>query len=210
VKVLDVALSNEFIDHGPHSIEAPPRFLSCELNSREQVQSRVCSKYEAFSGTHKQNRLDKRMDGGPGSCGTGKRHQGLTPRCGQKGPIGPQIELRALPAPSPFWTTCHTSKSFPGGLQNLEINPMKHDETRPANLGRAPRCGARTRAGTPCQRSAMRDRSRCRLHGGLSPGAPQGSKNGNFKNGDWTADAIQERQWLRSLLRSLANNGTTE
>jgi hypothetical protein len=47
------------------------------------------------------------------------------------------------------------------------------------------------------------------LHGGLSPGAPRGSKNGNFKHGDWTADAIQERGWLRSLL-SFANNGATK
>jgi hypothetical protein len=54
---------------------------------------------------------------------------------------------------------------------------------------------------------AVRSRSRCRLHGGLSPGAPRGSKNGNFKNGDWTAEAIKERQWLRSLVRSFAKSG---
>ncbi len=83
-------------------------------------------------------------------------------------------------------------------------------ETRLGNLRRAARCGAKTRAGSPCQRPAIRGRRRCRLHGGLSPGAPRGFKNGNFKNGDWTADAIKERQWLRSLVRSFANNGTTE
>jgi hypothetical protein len=66
-------------------------------------------------------------------------------------------------------------------------------------------CGARTRAGTPCQRRAVRGRSRCRLHGGLSPGAPRGSKNGNFKNGDWTADALAERKWLRCLVQFLGN-----
>jgi hypothetical protein len=42
----------------------------------------------------------------------------------------------------------------------------------------------------------------CRLHGGLSPGAPRGEKNGNFKTGDWTLEAIEERKWLRSLLQS--------
>jgi len=51
---------------------------------------------------------------------------------------------------------------------------------------------------------------RSTLHGGLSPGAPRGAKNGNFKNGFWTADAIEERRWLRSLVRSFANNETTE
>ena len=34
------------------------------------------------------------------------------------------------------------------------------------------------------------------LHGGLSPGAPRGAKNGNYTNGDWTAEAIEERKWL--------------
>jgi hypothetical protein len=77
-------------------------------------------------------------------------------------------------------------------------------ETQLANLRRAPRCGAKTRAGTPCQCPALRSRKRCRLHGGLSTGAPRGVKNGNFKNGDWTTDAIEERRWLRSLVRSFA------
>ena len=48
---------------------------------------------------------------------------------------------------------------------------------------------------------------RCRLHGGLSPGAPRGPKNGNFKNGEWTAEAIEERRWLRSLVRAFAQKG---
>jgi len=32
---------------------------------------------------------------------------------------------------------------------------------------------------------------------------------GNFKNGDWTADAIEERKWLRSLVRSFTGTETT-
>jgi hypothetical protein len=47
-----------------------------------------------------------------------------------------------------------------------------------------------------------------RLHGGLSPGAPRGAKNGNFGNGDWTAEAIEERKRLRSLVQSFAKIGT--
>jgi len=82
--------------------------------------------------------------------------------------------------------------------------------TRLKNLRRAPRCGAKTRAGKPCQCPAMRSRSRCRLHGGLSPGAPRGAKNGNFKKGDWTAEALEERKWLRSLVQTFAKNGTIE
>jgi hypothetical protein len=69
-------------------------------------------------------------------------------------------------------------------------------------LHETPRCNARTRAGTPCQCPAIRGRKRCRLHGGLSPGAPKGSQNGNYTNGDWTKKALEERRWVRDLVRS--------
>ncbi len=83
-------------------------------------------------------------------------------------------------------------------------------EARLANLRRAARCGAMTRAGTPCQRPATRGRRRCRLHGGASTGAPRGHKNGNFRSGNWTADAIEERRWLRSLVQTFGKIGTPE
>ena len=38
----------------------------------------------------------------------------------------------------------------------------------------------------------------------LSPGAPRGSRNGNYRRGDWTTEAIEERRWLRSLVRNFA------
>jgi hypothetical protein len=93
-----------------------------------------------------------------------------------------------------------------GGIKKLADNPMDQDlEIRLRNIRQAPRCGARTRAGTACQRPALRGRRRCRLHGGLSPGAPRGTKNGNFRNGHWTAEAIQERKWLGSLVKAFAS-----
>jgi hypothetical protein len=88
------------------------------------------------------------------------------------------------------------------------INPMdQRIETRLGNLRRAPRCLAQTRAGNPCQRPALRGRKRCRLHGGLSPGAPKGMGNGNYKNGTWTAEAVEERRWIRSLASAFAKKG---
>ena len=97
-----------------------------------------------------------------------------------------------------------------GGSKKRRTTPWTKNvvTTRLKNLRLAPRCGAKTRAGSPCQRPALRGHSRCRLHGGLSPGAPRGSKNGNFKNGGWTAEAINEWKWLRSLVQSFAGNGT--
>ena len=78
---------------------------------------------------------------------------------------------------------------------------------RLARLARAPRCGAKTRAGTPCQSPAIRGRTRCRLHGGRSPGAPRGIKNGNYKDGHWTAKAIEERKWIREMVKTYATAG---
>jgi hypothetical protein len=47
------------------------------------------------------------------------------------------------------------------------------------------------------------------LHGGLTPGAQRGAQNGTFKDGDWTAEAIEERKWLRSLVRSFTKTEAT-
>jgi len=81
-------------------------------------------------------------------------------------------------------------------------NPM--DQSRVvaqlANIRAAHRCGAKTRAGGACQCPAIRSRNRCRLHGGRSTGAPKGRGNGNYKDGTFTAEAIEERQWLRSIV----------
>jgi hypothetical protein len=76
----------------------------------------------------------------------------------------------------------------------------------PAN---APRCGAKTRLGSACQQPAMPN-GRCRLHGGKSPGAPRGERNGNYRHGLRTIAAIAARreaavvrQALRHLLRDI-------
>jgi hypothetical protein len=55
-------------------------------------------------------------------------------------------------------------------------------------------CLARTRNGGACQKLALKQKARCRLHGGLSPGAPKGALNGNYSSGRYTAKAIAERK----------------
>jgi uncharacterized protein YjcR len=61
------------------------------------------------------------------------------------------------------------------------------------------RCGARTRSGGSCRSPAMPN-GRCRMHGGMSPGAPKGNKNA-FKHGRYTAEAIATRRRSAKLLR---------
>ena len=91
-----------------------------------------------------------------------------------------------------------------GRGEKLTSNPMDQScvMAQLANIRAAPRCGAKTRAGGACQCPAIRDRKRCRLHGGRSPGAPKGRDNGNYKDATFTCEAIEERQWLRSLIRT--------
>jgi hypothetical protein len=48
---------------------------------------------------------------------------------------------------------------------------------------------------------------RCRIHGGLSPGAPRGAANGRFKDGYWSREAVEERKFIRSLLKVGLNMG---
>jgi hypothetical protein len=43
---------------------------------------------------------------------------------------------------------------------------------------------------------------RCRMHGGMSTGAPRGNKNA-FKHGRYTAEAIARRRELSALMRAV-------
>jgi hypothetical protein len=73
------------------------------------------------------------------------------------------------------------------------------------NPANSPRCGAKTRAGSVCRQPAMKN-GRCRLHGGKSPGAPRGERNGNYRHGLRTIDAVKDRCYaaaLRDLIRRL-------
>ena len=63
------------------------------------------------------------------------------------------------------------------------------------------RCGAKTRSGNPCKSPAVREKKRCRMHGGApGSGAPRGNRNA-FKNGFYTREAIAERRKDQDLLR---------
>lgn len=64
----------------------------------------------------------------------------------------------------------------------------------------APRCGARTRGGSPCQAPAIAGKSRCRMHGGKGSGAPKGNQNA-LTRGLHTAPMRQRRARIRALIR---------
>ncbi len=76
----------------------------------------------------------------------------------------------------------------------------------PRNTGpmrASPRCGARTRQGTPCQAPAVRGKARCRMHGGAKgTGAPIGNTNA-LKHGMYTRAALEEQRALRQFMREM-------
>jgi hypothetical protein len=41
------------------------------------------------------------------------------------------------------------------------------------------------------------------MHGGRSPGAPRGERNGSYKHGRFTTEAIEQRRGLNALIRML-------
>ncbi|MGN3975259.1 HGGxSTG domain-containing protein [Tsuneonella sp. SYSU-LHT278] len=65
----------------------------------------------------------------------------------------------------------------------------------------SPRCGAKTRGGTPCRAPAVSGKRRCRMHGGAAgSGAPKGNQNA-LKSGLYTREMIEMRRKLAQLMR---------
>jgi hypothetical protein len=76
----------------------------------------------------------------------------------------------------------------------MSDNPMQsaHD---------APRCKAKSkRIGKPCRAPAVRGYRVCRMHGARG-GAPTGKKNGNYRHGMRTKDAIRAVRYVNLLSR---------
>ena len=86
-----------------------------------------------------------------------------------------------------------------GEPQETNVNPMTR--TGLPLLTNAPLCGAKTRAGTPCRCPAMKGRNRCLRHGGKSPGAPKGERNGSYKHGCRTNEAVELRSQVAHALK---------
>lgn len=66
----------------------------------------------------------------------------------------------------------------------------------------SPRCGAKTRSGTPCQAPAVSGKARCRMHGGAEgSGAPKGNQNA-LKHGMYSRETLEFKEHVREMLRA--------
>lgn len=76
---------------------------------------------------------------------------------------------------------------------------MKTDLVNLMNL--APRCSAKSkRSGIGCRAPAVRGYRVCRFHG-AGGGAPKGSTHGRYRHGQFTRQAIEQRQALAFPIR---------
>ena len=67
----------------------------------------------------------------------------------------------------------------------------------------APRCGARTRRGRPCQGPCVRGRTRCRMHGGAAGSGGQLRNRNAWRHGEYSSERKAELRALRALLCEL-------
>jgi hypothetical protein len=78
----------------------------------------------------------------------------------------------------------------------MSDNPMQ-------SAHNAPRCNAKSkRTGQRCRAPAVRGYRVCRMHGARG-GAPEGERNGNFKHGARTKQAIADTRAVNELVRLL-------
>lgn len=92
--------------------------------------------------------------------------------------------------------------------EEMTDNPMRRGRLRNGNPGgdpnKAPRCGARTRAGTACQQAVMQGKLRCRMHGGSSTGPRTAEglarmRASKVTHGLRTKEMMEVRQMIRWL-----------
>ena len=73
---------------------------------------------------------------------------------------------------------------------------------KPLPMHLSPRCSARSkRTRERCRAPAVKGWTVCRFHG-AGGGGPKGKRNGNYKHGLYTNEAIEERRALSALLRA--------
>ncbi len=84
------------------------------------------------------------------------------------------------------------------------FSPLKNGN-RQGDWNNAPRCGAKTRQGSPCRSPAMKNH-RCKMHGGLSTGPKTAEgieriRASRTKHGRYSQASIARRREARALMR---------
>ncbi len=74
---------------------------------------------------------------------------------------------------------------------------------REYSFQKAPRCHATSkRTGKRCKAPTVRGWTVCRFHGARG-GGPKVKRNGQYRHGRYTQEAIAERRWVSALLHQV-------
>ena len=87
-----------------------------------------------------------------------------------------------------------------GAARNRRIEPMQ----APSPMHQSPRCGARTRTGSPCRSPAVSGKRRCRMHGGAAGSGGQPGNRNALQHGRYSREVVELRRALRELLEDNA------
>ena len=81
-------------------------------------------------------------------------------------------------------------------IQKLRNNPIQRQQI----MIECKKCHAQTRKGSQCESPAMKN-GRCRMHGGMSTGAPKGNQNAR-KHGYYSAEMQNRRQEMWKMIKN--------
>ncbi|SRR5579864_8006141 len=98
--------------------------------------------------------------------------------------------------------------------KNLVLRHTLRNGNRSGDPSKSPRCGAKTRSGTPCRAPAMKglvlgQYTKCRMRGGASTGprTPEGlerCRRANWKHGKYSAERKADHRKIREFCRLMA------
>lgn len=90
----------------------------------------------------------------------------------------------------------------------MQHDPTKPSQRDPTRLAASPRCQARTKSGKSCRSPAVKGKRVCRSHGGApGSGGPLGERNGAYRHGNHTKDALALKRQASRLLKALRKFG---
>ena len=119
----------------------------------------------------------------------------------------PQLRLRLTPFMADqihkiALREARSEMSAPGAIAHEGDTGRGGDEMSKSPMDKAheaPRCTARSkRSGQRCRAPAVRGWRVCRMHGARG-GAPEGERNGNYRHGARTKEAIELTKLIRKL-----------
>lgn len=70
-------------------------------------------------------------------------------------------------------------------------------------MHQAPRCGAKTRDGSPCEAPAVRNSERCRMHGGTEGSGGQPGNQNALKHGRYSKETLRVEEKMKEIFKQL-------